>query len=130
MANLSRRQLASYAADQLLGNKPMRAIAKELASILVASRRQNQTELLADDIAWELEYRGKAANAQVTIAHSLSQQLHREIIAHIKKAAGVEQVIINQHIDKSVIGGVRIDTAVHSWDKTLSRKLTDIREVI
>ena len=130
MANLSRRQLAGYAADQLLSSKPVQAIAKELASILVLTRRQNQAELLADDIAWELENRGKVANAQVTSAHSLSQHLHSQIVAHIKKAAAVEQVIINQQIDESVIGGVRIETAAHSWDKTLSRKLTDIREVI
>ena len=50
--------------------------------------------------------------------------------AQVKKSAKVEQVIISEQIDKSVIGGVRIDTAAHSWDKTLSRKLTDIQEVI
>lgn len=130
MNKLSRRSLAIYATDQLLANKHLGTMAKELAAVLVASRRQNQAELLADDIAWELEHRGKVANAQVTSAHALSQQLHKQIVAHIKKAAGVDQVIIEETIDKSVIGGVRIDTAAHSWDKTLRRALTDIREVV
>jgi F-type H+-transporting ATPase subunit delta len=130
MTNMSRRQLAAYAAEQLLANKPVASIAKQLASVLVNSRRQNQAELLAGDIAWELEHRGKVANAQVISAHSLGEQLRKQISAHIKKAASVEQVIISEQIDESIIGGVRIDTAAHSWDKTLRRKLTDIREVV
>ena len=130
MPVLSRRQLAAYAADQLLASQQVSAIAKELAAVLVNSRRANQAELLAQDIAWELERRGAAANATVTAAHDLSEQLRKQISAFVKKSAKVERVIINQNIDESVIGGVRIDTAAHSWDKTLSRKLTDIREVL
>ena len=130
MANLSRRQLASYAASQLLDNKRMSAIAKQLAAVLTATKRQGQANLLANDIVWELERRGKVANAHVVTAHALSQELKKQIVAQVKKTAKVEQVIISEQIDKSVIGGVRIDTAAHSWDKTLSRKLTDIQEII
>jgi F0F1-type ATP synthase delta subunit len=130
MANLSRRQLAAYAADQLLASKSVSSVAKQLAAVLVASRRRNQAEQLADDIAWELERRGKAANAHITSAHSLSQQLRKQIEAHVKKTAAVELVILNETIDESVIGGLRIDTAAHSWDETIRRKLTDIREVV
>lgn len=130
MPVLSRRQLAAYAADQLLANQRVSAIAKELAAVLVNSRRANQAELLASDIAWELERRGAAANATVTAAHGLSEQLRKEISSFVEKSAKVDQVIISQNIDESVIGGVRIDTAAHSWDKTLSRKLTDIREAL
>ena len=128
MHNLSRRQLAGYAADRLLDKARPSKVAQELAAILIASRRQNQAELLAEDIGWELERRGQAANAAVVSARGLSEQLRKDITAHIKKAAGVKQVIINEAVDPSVLGGVRIDTAAHSWDKTLRRKLTDIKE--
>jgi len=129
MAGLSRRQLAVYAADQLLSSKPVPAIVRELAAVLISSQRANQAELLASDIGWELERRGEIANATVTAAHQLSALLQKEVSAFVKKSAKVRQVIISQNIDRSVIGGVRIETAAHSWDKTLSRKLTDIREV-
>lgn len=129
MYNLSRRQLAAYAADQLLDSARPAKLARELAAILIASRRGNQAELLADDIGWELERRGAAANATVVSAHSLSDELRKSISAHIKKAADVNEVIINEVTDPSVLGGVRIDTAAHSWDKTLRRKLTEIKEV-
>ena len=129
MHNLSRRQLAAYATEQLLGNAKPAKIARELAAILIISRRQNQAELLADDIGWELERRGQAANASVVSAHKLSEQLRKAITAHIKKSADVKEVIINETVDPEVLGGVRIDTAAHSWDKTLRRQLTAIKEV-
>jgi len=129
MHNISRRQLADYAADQLLDRVQPSKIARELAAILVISQRTNQAELLAEDIGWELERRGQAANAAVVSAHTLSEELRKSIAAHIKKAADVKEVIINETVDPSVLGGVRIDTAAHSWDKTLRQKLTEIKEV-
>jgi F0F1-type ATP synthase delta subunit len=130
MVSLSRRQLAVYAADQLLAGKRVSSIARDLAAVLVNSRRANQAELLAQDIAWELEHRGEVANATVTSAHELSEQLRKQISNFVKQSAKVNQVIINENLDESVIGGVRIETAAHSWDKTLSRKLTEVREVV
>jgi len=130
MSAVSRRQLAVYAANKLLSGEKMSLIAEELAAALLASRRSGQAELLAQDIAFELERRGKIANASITSAYELRQQLRSQIESFVKKAAKVDQVIINQNIDKSVIGGLRIDTAAHSWDKTLRRKLTEIREVV
>jgi len=70
------------------------------------------------------------ANAQVTSAHVLSDALRQQITARIKAAASVQQVILNEVVDQSVIGGLKIDTAAHSWDKTLRRKLTQIREAV
>ena len=128
MINLSRRQLAHYAADQLLSNHSLRKVSQEMASVLVQTKRANQAELLARDIAWELEQRGKVANAHVTAARNLSDNLREQITAYVKKAAKVDQVVIDELVDESVIGGIRIDTAMHSWDKTLKRELTDIQE--
>ena len=107
-----------------------RMTASASGSFLVSSRRAAQAELLAQDIAWELERRGEVANVSVTTAHELSEQLRKQISSFVKKSARVNQVIIDENLDRSVIGGVRIDTAAHSWDKTLSRKLTEVREVL
>lgn len=128
MAVLSRRRLAAYAAHELLAGRGPKALSKELAAVLVTSRRANQAQLLADDIAWELENSGQAANATVTAAHELSEQLRKQVSSFIKKSASVRDVIIDEQLDESVIGGIRIDTAAHSWDKTLRRKLTELQE--
>ncbi len=129
MATISRRQLAAYAADQLVEGRPVSKLAGQLASVLLNSKRQNQAELLARDVAWELEHRGKIARARVTAAHSLSLELRKLLAEQVKNFASVDRVIIDEELDPSVIGGVRIETASHSWDKTLRRKLIEIREI-
>lgn len=127
MAALSRRSLARYAAERLTRGQAPAKLAKELVVALVTSRRQNEVELLLGDIAYELENRGLLASATVTSATALNPSLRRQLVSQIKKLAHVKDVALHSQIDKKVIGGVRIDTAKHSWDKTILRKLTDIK---
>lgn len=127
-AKVSRRALARYAADRLLAGEPASKVAKAVASVLVQDKRSGEAELLLADISYELESRGKAATAQATTAHDLTDNLRSEIKDLIKKALKVDQVIINEQIDKSVIGGVRIETATRIWDKTVAHQLNELRE--
>jgi hypothetical protein len=53
---LSRRQLAKYAANELLKGAPAEKIARQLAAVLAEEKRTNEAELLARDVAWELEH--------------------------------------------------------------------------
>jgi F0F1-type ATP synthase delta subunit len=128
MIKVSRRQLAEYATDELLEGANPKKIALQLAAVLTQSKRTHELELLIQDINRGLEVRGKLANANITTATELSSSLQHELTKFIKQAAKVERVTLNENIDKSVIGGVRIETAVHAWDKTISRKLANIRE--
>jgi F0F1-type ATP synthase delta subunit len=125
---LSRRQLAKYAANELLKGAPAEKIARQLAAVLAEEKRTNEAELLARDVAWELERRGKIANANITSATPLSESLREELAKFIKETAKVDEVNLQENIDKSVLGGLKIETAIHSWDKTVSKKLADIRE--
>jgi F0F1-type ATP synthase delta subunit len=128
MTHLSRRQLARYAADQVLAGEPIDKLSSKLAAVLSEAKRTKDAELLARDIAYELETRGKVASANVTSATDISSDIREQIIKFIKESAKVDEVSLQENIDKSVIGGVRIETAVHAWDKTVSKKLADIRE--
>ncbi len=128
MINISRRALARYAADQLLGSSESKDLARQLAAVLIATRKTGQADLLISDISWELEARGKSANATVTSATELSEKLRTQIKAFIKKSAKVEDLSLEERIDESVIGGVRIETAAHSWDKTIANQLNNLRE--
>ncbi len=128
MKSPSRRQLARYAVDQLLlGTRP-KVVAGQLGASLAAAGKLSQAELLISDISWELEHRGKLATVTVTSATALTDQLRREIAVFVKKALRVEQTEIEHKLDPSVIGGVRIDSASRSWDKTILKELTNIRE--
>lgn len=127
MISFSRRQLARYAVNQLIDGQSHQNISKRLASVLVAGKKQNEAGLLIDDIAQELEDRGLLASAVITSAHPITASLRKEMAGQIKKAARVDEVVINEEIDKEVIGGVRVETANHAWDNTISRRLADIK---
>lgn len=127
MINTSRRALARYAVDKLIAGDSIAKLSKSLAAALLASGMKKDGELLLSDIYEILETRGILANATVTSAQPLSSKSHKSIKNLIAKSAKVNEVIINEVVDEAVIGGFRADTAVHSWDKTIARKLSLIK---
>lgn len=127
MIVFSRRQLASYGVDLLATGETPAVIARRLAAGLAVSGKQKETELLIADIARELEDRGLLAQAEITSARKLQTSVLRELQKQIKKAAKVSEVSIIENLDDSVIGGVRIETASHTWDKTAARRLAEIK---
>lgn len=128
MSTISRRRLAVYGATQLLEGHPVKQVAKDLSVVLLASGRSKELDLLIADIAWELEDRGVVAQATVTTSSPLSDSLRQNIAKFIKQSVGVKGVVLKESIDKSVLGGVRIETSSHEWDRTISKKLTAIKE--
>lgn len=127
MISLSRRQLAHFAVEQLTSGRSMQKISRQLAAVLVATNKRKEAELLLNDIAQELESRGLMANAKVTTATPLPAGLRAELIAQIEKAAKVRRAVIYEEISKDVIGGFKVETANHTWDKTIARRLADIK---
>jgi F0F1-type ATP synthase delta subunit len=127
MVGFSRRRLAQYAVDQLLAGASADKISKHLAAALKANKKTKEADLLMADISQDLEARGLLAQATVTTATPLPNSLREKLIAQIEKAAGVKEVELAEQIDKKVLGGFRIETANHAWDKTVSRKLHDIK---
>ncbi len=129
MNKVSRRSLANWAADQLMAGKSAKAVAAHLAAVLKQQNMAGQASFLISDIQWELEQRDKLAVAKITSASQLSSQLEKVLDSQIKKATGVHEVLLEKQIDKSVLGGIRVETSSHVWDTTLARKLTEIKEV-
>jgi F0F1-type ATP synthase delta subunit len=127
-AKVSRRSLARYAADQLLAGTAASIVARHLAATLIDSQRQKEADLLLTDISYELQSRGRLAAATVTTASQLSARLRSEVTDLVKKSSKVQQVILTEQIDKKIIGGVRIETAERTWDKTVIEQLNKLRE--
>ncbi len=127
MQKISRRQLAQYTAERLAnGNKD--GLANHLAAVLLVSKRLGQVDLLIEDISYELEDRGLATTATASSATQLSEDLKQEILEFIKTSTKSNNVELHNIIDASLVGGLRIDTAKRSWDQTIKRRLTDIKE--
>ena len=129
MNKISRRSLARYGADQLLAGKPAKSVAQQLVSVLAEAGKSDEAGFLLDDISWELEHRQALTIGKITSAHELSAKLQSALKAQLKSATGAKQVLIEPDIDKSVHGGIRIQTATRIWDDTVLRKLSELREV-
>lgn len=127
MINLSRRQLANFAVEQLISGHSPQKVSRQLAAVLAATNKRKEAELLLNDIAQELESRGLIASAKVTTANPLPAGLRTELIAQIEKAAKVRRAVIDEEVNKDVIGGFKVETANHTWDKTITRRLADIK---
>ena len=130
MINFSRRQLAKYTVDEISNNRPFASLSVRLAAVLILSGRQKEVDLLLDDIDRELEDRGILVRARVTTVHPLSEKLSHELTVQLKKLAGVEKVVLISQLDKGVLGGFKVETANHAWDKTIKRRLSDVREAV
>lgn len=129
MNKISRRSLAHWAAEQLAGGTSSSIVAKHLAAVITQQNMTEQLQFLISDINWELEQSGALAVGKVTSAHPLTRPLESALISQIKKMTGAKNVTLEKKIDKSVLGGIRVETANHVWDHSVSRKLSELREV-
>ena len=129
MNKVSRRSLAVWAADQLSLGASASSVARQLAAVLSQSGMNEQAQFLINDIVWELEQRKELVVGRVTSAHKLSQPLESELLSEIKKVTKAKHVTLEKNIDKSVLGGLRVETASRVWDYSVARKLSELREV-
>ena len=118
---ISRRKLAEYTASKLIKGDGKKALG-ELAAFLIETRRTDEIELLVRDIEQELADQGIVV-ADITTAHPLSEALK----ANIKQMVGGKTLQVRETIDKSVLGGVRIDIPGKRFDGTIRRKLTALK---
>lgn len=128
MNRLTRRSLALWGSEQLVGGASVKDLSKSLAACLVDMGKNDEADMLIDDIAWELQKRKLLCRATVTSAHPLSPKLQAELFRQLKKLTGAKEVSFNNDIDSRVLGGLRIETSDTGWDFTLSNKLKVLRE--
>lgn len=119
---LSRRKIATYAADQLLTGVSTREVLRSIAAYLVDARRTRELTLLVRDIEDVLAARGHVV-ADVTSAHPLSETLKAEI----KDLVGGSTLQLRELVEPDLLGGVRIDVPGKRYDGTIRRKLTALR---
>lgn len=127
MINASRRSLADYTVKQLIAGDSPSKLAKSMVASLVSSGKKKDPELLIADVYEKLEALGLLAIATVTSAKPLSVKSRNSIKNIIAKNARVKEVIINEVVDETVIGGFRAQTSAHSWDETIAHKLALIK---
>lgn len=123
MQTISRRKLANYIADQLVGGASASTVLQQAAAYLVEHKRVNQAELLIRDVEAILAREHGVVVAQVTSARELSAGLLTAIEQFVSAAEDAQQVEVSTSIDPSLLGGVVIRTPRAELDASVRKKL-------
>lgn len=122
---LTRRKIADYVARELTLGNAEQAV-EWLAAYLVDAKRVRELDLIVRDIEYSLYDHGEAI-IDVTSAQVLNETLKKEIARYATERSGVEKVHLREHVDPSVIGGVRLEYGEQQLDNTLRHKLSKLR---
>lgn len=123
---LSRRVLSDYIVSQLLSGVKAKKIAEQVAAYLVQNRRTKEYGLIIKDVEYELLQRG-IATARVTSAFKLGQSAMKDVESLVRSTGKITSVNIEEYIDPSVIGGIKLELPGKELDNTIARKLTGLR---
>ena len=123
---LSRRKITSYIAGELAAGKESTLLIKQLAALLIDSRRTKEVELIVRDIEYELRKQGIVL-ARVTSAFDLSTATQSAIKQLIKEQTDAKTIELKQFIDPTVLGGVKLDLPGLRMDTTIGHRLTTLR---
>lgn len=124
MAEVSRRKLANYFADQLLAGK--KGVVDQLAAYLIDTGRTKEAELIVRDIEDALATRGTVV-ADIQSAHALTKETQAALSDFLKRTTQAKRVELRHVVDESLLGGVRIGVPGAEIDTTLRRKLTNLK---
>jgi F-type H+-transporting ATPase subunit delta len=124
MAKVTTSELARYIADELKAGKDQARLTKHIAAYLVSERRSKELGAIMRKVTAIREQEQGILEATVTTAHPLSVSTK----AHIKSLLG-KKVVLNDVLDPSVVGGVRIETAERGIDVTVEHQLKQLKRL-
>lgn len=129
MNKVPRSQVAAIIGARSLEDVPAAELANEIAAYLLAERRTSQLESLLRDI---LEYRAGhgIVEVQATYAHELDDTIRRDIKAQVQELyPAAKTIIISEHLDASVIGGIRLELANQQFEASVRSKLNHFKQL-
>lgn len=125
---LPRTALAHYIAQSTDSRD---SLAREVAAYLVDNAATNDLDSLIRDVVEIQATQNGVVELTAKSAHPIDNEVKSRIEAvAIKLYPGTKRVIIHTEIDKSVIGGARLQFANADLDMTVQSKLHKLRETI
>lgn len=124
MQVVTRKDIARVVAGQLEAGLPAEKIAKGLASYLIEQRRSGELESIMRDVAALRHAQNDVIEANVISAFPLTTAVKNEVA----RLLPAKKVVMNETIDKSVLGGVRIEAGSTLIDATIRRQLETIKQ--
>jgi len=126
---VSRLELAEVIAERTLHINDSAKLATAVAGFLLEEGRVDELDSLMRDV---LNYRAKHGHVEATVvsAYPISDSVKKDVLAAIKSEYPKAKVfVINEKVDPSVVGGVRIELANEELDLTVQAKLNTFKRL-
>lgn len=127
MSIVSNAVIARALLADIANGTSMTDATSSLAAYLIEERRVNDTSAIVRDVERQLLVSKGDLYVRATTATPLNSEMKDQIRAMFGSAEGVKKVIIEETIDKTVIGGVRCETAEKRLDLTVHRQLQRLK---
>lgn len=128
MQRISRRRVAQSVAEQLLAGQDQQQVLRRLGAYLVETHQTDQVDRYASDIEYECARAGVVV-ADIVTARPLSSVVRQAVESFVRAHDGgqVVVVVVREHIDQAVLGGVAITTPLRHLDATLASRLRRLK---
>lgn len=124
MIAITRKDIARAVAARLDTGKDNTKLAQELAQYLIEERRSGELEAIMRDVQALRHETADIIEADVTSAFPLTAATKAQIATLLP----AKKVVMNERIDKTVLGGVRIEAGSTLIDMTIRRQLEEIKQ--
>lgn len=113
----------AYAVRTLATKQSSARLSKAIASYLARERRTSELDAIMREVARQRTAEDGVTEANITSAYPLSDSVKRDL----SKLIDADRVVLNETIDKDVIGGVRMETSDSDLDLTVRNRLNQLR---
>jgi F0F1-type ATP synthase delta subunit len=126
---LSRTRLAAVIAERAGENVDAKQLSREIAAYLLDEDRVDELDSVLRDL---MQYRADHGVVEVITvgAHSLTDTVRSDIEGVARELyPDAKQIIISEVLDKTVIGGIRIEFANEQLDLSVRAKLNRFKQL-
>lgn len=125
MSNISRRQVARYAAAQIADGAKNRKVAQYLAAYLHEIKASRQVDLLIADIELFLQQDHGHSAVHMSSMHELTSELKKQIVKNLGITGN--NLEISETIDTDLLGGVIVSSAGKQYDGSVKTSIKQLK---
>lgn len=115
---------------QMLGKQNQQSLAKKVAAYLIETGKTSELNSLSRDIMQARKARDGIVELTALSSHKLSDTQLDGIKKTVSKfSPNAKEIIVNEKIDESVVGGVRLEFANHLLDLSVAAKLNKLKQL-
>ncbi len=126
---ISRLELAEVIGERTMHISDSAALAKSIAGYLLEQSRTDDIESLMRDV---LKYRANHGHVEATVvsAYALGVSERAAIMHELKNDyPKAQNIALNEQIDETLVGGVRLEMAGEELDLTVRAKLNKLKRL-